>query len=173
MAKIDDIISAEQNRVESILRAAYEAGKEDAKIEMLRVLAGESTTSSGTDASQSKEVRRRAPKGLAKKLVTRVLMDNVVIGSTPQDIAAAAITDDEKMIAESSIRSELRQGKTDGRYKENGGRWFPLPPKPPARPMPVPPMAPTAARPVQAPTLPPNINQAKSSNDEDDGSDLI
>lgn len=124
MTRIEDIIAAEQKRVETILRAAYDAGKADAKREMLSVLSGDTTSSSGMPQKElGVEGRKRAPRGLPRKFVTRVLFDNHIIGSTPQDIVDAAISEHEKMIPISTVRSELRNGIADGRYEEANGYW--------------------------------------------------
>lgn len=123
MAGIDDIISAEKKRLETVLRAAYEAGREAARHEMLSVLSGEGTKQAKPEGPSSHAARKRAPRGLPRKLVSRVLFDNDAFGSTPQDIVDAAITDDEKMIAISTIRSELRNGESDGIYQSGDGYW--------------------------------------------------
>lgn len=126
MAKIEDIIAAEQHRLENVLRAAYEAGKADAKAEMLMVLSGEGPTSSTVgDRGDETSERKRAPKGLPRKFTKRVLFENQIIGGiTPQNIVDAAVTEHEKMIAVSTIRSELRKGREDGIYIENDGFWL-------------------------------------------------
>lgn len=125
MASITEIIHAEQKRIETVLRAAYEAGKADAKREMLLVLSGgdpKSAISDGFDDTDGD--RKRAPRGLPRKLTTRVLYENYIFGGvTPQKICDAAVTDYEKMIAPSSIRSELRRGAEEGRYEESGDGW--------------------------------------------------
>jgi hypothetical protein len=123
MARIEEIIRAEQKRLEAVLRAAYDAGREDAKRDMLAVLSGEATEYGRLAASEEGD-RKRAPKGLPRRLVTRVLADMDLIGSTPQSIAEAAVTEHEKMIAVSSIRGELRKGEEEGRYREERGYWY-------------------------------------------------
>lgn len=67
--------------------------------------------------------RKRAPKGLPQKLVDRVLGARND-GVTPKDIAAAAETNNERMIKESTIRGELRKGRVEGRYEERNKRWY-------------------------------------------------
>lgn len=69
------------------------------------------------------EERKRAPKGLPRALATRVLKRNSN-GVTPQQIAEAASTDFERMIAVSSLRSELRRGAIEGRYVEIDSLWY-------------------------------------------------
>jgi len=125
MAKIEDIIAAERHRLENVLRAAYEAGKADAKNEILMVLSGGATTTSLIGgASEETDERKRAPKGLPRKLVRRVMFENHIIGGvTPQDIADAAVSEHEKMIRLSTIRGELRKGRDEGIYFDKDGHW--------------------------------------------------
>lgn len=127
MSNIENIISAERKRLEGVIRAAYDAGWEDARADMLRTLAGESqgVDNSGKDV-QGGDVRRRAPRGLPKKFTERVVAENYLYGVTPQGISDAAITDEEKMISVSSIRNELRKGRDSNRFYEDKGRWFPV-----------------------------------------------
>lgn len=126
MVRIEDIITAEQKRLEGVLRAAYDAGKADAKTEMLAVLSGErqDMPASSSEDRSSESGRKRAPRGLPKKLTKRVLKENAIYGSTPQDILDAATDEFEKMISISSIRSELRKGLKEGAYKEADGKWY-------------------------------------------------
>lgn len=125
MARIDDIIQAEQKRIESVLRAAFAAGEESARANILAILSGPHTTPIGpASETHDTEGRKRAPKGLPRKLVKRVLRENANFGSTPQDIVDAAITEDERMIAVSTIRGELRKGLESGLYIDRDGRWY-------------------------------------------------
>lgn len=125
MARIDDIILAEQKRLESVLRAAFEAGEESARANMLAVLSGGHTKSAKSGpVDDSAAERKRAPRGLPRKLVKRVLKDNAYLGTSPQDITDAAVDEFEKMIAVSTIRGELRKGKEDGLYIEKDGLWY-------------------------------------------------
>ena len=66
--------------------------------------------------------RKRAPKGLVRKVIVRELQRNP--GMTPLQIAAKAESDLERMIAAASYRSELRKGRDSGLYREEGGKWF-------------------------------------------------
>lgn len=66
--------------------------------------------------------RKRAPKGLVRKVIARALYGG--IGLSVQEIEATARGDMEKMIQPSSYRSELRKGRTDGLYREDSGRWY-------------------------------------------------
>lgn len=72
--------------------------------------------------SSSNQERKRAPRGLPRALTIRVLKQSPD-GVTPQQIADAAETDFEKMIAVSSIRGELRKGQEENRYLEVNGVW--------------------------------------------------
>ena len=125
VARIDDIIAAEQKRLESVLRAAFEAGQEHARSNMLALLSGDASKSANVLATaEHAPDRKRAPRGLPRKLVMRVLTDNSFLGSSPQDIESAAVTEFEKMIALSTIRGELRKGKETGLYIEENGLWY-------------------------------------------------
>jgi hypothetical protein len=66
--------------------------------------------------------RKRAPKGLVRKVVKRALTARP--GLTPAEIEATAQDDLEKMIRASSYRSELRKGRESGLYREYDGKWF-------------------------------------------------
>ncbi|WP_322891230.1 MULTISPECIES: hypothetical protein [unclassified Yoonia] len=125
MSRIEDIIQAEQKRLETVLRAAFEAGEEHAKSHMLSLLSGNTTKSGRVDTSHDEnDDRKRAPRGLPRKLVQRVLAENEIFGSSPQDIESAAVTEFEKMIAVSTIRGELRKGLKEGLYIEKDGLWY-------------------------------------------------
>jgi len=65
--------------------------------------------------------RKRAPKGLVRKVITRALSSG---GMSVQEIQATAQGDLEKMIQASSYRSELRKGRDSGLYREDSGRWY-------------------------------------------------
>ena len=66
--------------------------------------------------------RKRAPKGLVRKVIVRTLSEGS--GQTVQEIEATAKDDLEKMIKSSSYRSELRKGRDSGLYHEDSGRWY-------------------------------------------------
>jgi hypothetical protein len=143
MDKLKDINDAIRCNVEEAYRRGFSDGVDSAKAELLSALSGVSPkhkpedgtedvqrlaaplveTTRKIDASTGYSERKRAPRGLPRDLSTRAMQANPN-GVTPQDIADYAVTDFEKMIAMSSIRSELRQGEKDGRYKETGGLWF-------------------------------------------------
>jgi hypothetical protein len=65
--------------------------------------------------------RKRAPKGLVRKVITRAL--SAGRGLSVQEIQATAQGDLEMMIQASSYRSELRKGRDSGLYREDSGRW--------------------------------------------------
>ncbi len=65
--------------------------------------------------------RKRAPRGLAPRFVEQGLRDHP--GSTVQEILGLAATDAERLIRLSSIRTELRNGRKQGRYELRDGRW--------------------------------------------------
>lgn len=126
MPSIQEIIAAEQKRLEQVLRAAYESGKADAKSEMLKVLGGE--TPNGVSPASSEEqpvsARKRAPRGLALRMITARLKDNAIYGMTVREILDSRMTSDEKMLAPSSIRAVLRKGAEDGTFEERNGKWY-------------------------------------------------
>jgi hypothetical protein len=90
---------------------------------MLSVLSGGDTKSAKSESPSATSSRKRAPRGLPRKLVSRVLYDNDAFGSTPQDIVDSAVSEDEKMIAISTVRSELRKGEDEGIYQSSDGDW--------------------------------------------------
>ncbi|MDF1855016.1 hypothetical protein [Pseudooceanicola sp.] len=129
-------IASITSEIEALIKRAsdeaYARGKEDAKREMLMLL------SPGVTAAQSEDEqnntfdqedddatpqRKRAPRGLPKALTMRMLSASRT-GLTPQQIVDGAQTENEQMIAVSTIRSELRKGQKSGLYKEVNGLWF-------------------------------------------------
>lgn len=115
--------------------AAYERGKADAKRELLAFLGAKVSMVSGepkpsliSDASTDRpaQERQRAPKGIVPKFIINVLRRHASAnrGLTAKKIVSHAETDFEKMIKIASIRGELRTGRNDGRFREDGGRWF-------------------------------------------------
>ena len=124
MPTIDAIIAAETKRFETALREAFKAGEAHAKQSILAILGSETGMArpAPSDDGANPE-RKRAPRGLPRAFVTRVIKDNDIYGSSLQDIAEAAVSDDERMIALSTIRGELRKGKDKGRFLEKDGLW--------------------------------------------------
>ena len=55
------------------------------------------------------------------RFVEQALRDNP--GSTVQEILALAATDGERLIRLPSIRTELHNGRKQGRYESRGRRW--------------------------------------------------
>ena len=74
------------------------------------------------DNSDTVKERKRAPKGLVRKVIKRAL--EATPGLTPAEIEATAQDEFEKMIRASSYRSELRKGREAGLYREDDGKWF-------------------------------------------------
>ena len=66
--------------------------------------------------------RKRAPKGLVRKVIKRALAAKP--GLTPAEIEVTAQEGLEKMIRASSYRSELRKGRQAGLYRVDDGKWF-------------------------------------------------
>lgn len=119
--------------IAEIESAAYERGKEDAKKEILDLLG-----SSGAQLARGRATRgrprkkaeprtrrasgrKRAPKGSVPRFVEQALSDRP--GLTPPEILARAATDMERLIKLPSIRTELRNGRRQGKYDLNDGRW--------------------------------------------------
>ncbi|MDE0173689.1 MAG: hypothetical protein OYH76_00565 [Defluviicoccus sp.] len=116
-----------------IEEAAYARGKADARRELLDLLgagragAPRARASRGrrgkTAAAPRRRARggKRAPRGSVPRFVERVLRERP--GLTPPEILACAATDMERLIKLPSIRTELSNGRGQGRYELNGGRW--------------------------------------------------
>lgn len=140
MSDIENIISKLERDLRKRLSEAYDQGYRDgeiaAKNQIMSLLSVDGRFEAHTtphldkakqqsaDSHPDIEHRKRAPRGLPKALTIRALKQNDLLGSTPQDIMEQAETEYEKMIALSSIRSELRKGEKDGRYHEQGGLWY-------------------------------------------------
>lgn len=122
---------------------AYKRGRADEKREILKLLGGNvspadsserqhedftASPAANSDTAITDKTgipnpsRKRAPRGLVGKLITKAIK-RAPSGLTPIEIEGHAETDEEKMIKVSSIRGELkrREGKL---YRESGGRWF-------------------------------------------------
>ena len=111
---------------------AYSRGRADARKELLEVLGG--ADSGARPARPSRETRpaksrpkrrvgggKRAPRGSVPRFVDRVLRAHP--GSTVPDIAGHAADDTERSVKVASIRVELRNGRLQGRYVSDNGRW--------------------------------------------------
>ena len=109
---------------------AYARGQSDARKELLDILgaggeraspAGARRGRPGAAAKRRGGGSKRAPRGLAPRFVEQALRDHP--GSTVQEILGLAATDEERLIRLLSIRTELRNGRTQGRYELRDGRW--------------------------------------------------
>lgn len=111
---------------------AYARGQADAKKEILDLLGtgGErAVRARGTRGRRAKAAapkrrasgRKRAPKGSVPRFVEQALRASP--GLTPPEILARAATDMERLIKLPSIRTELRNGRNQGKYELNDGRW--------------------------------------------------
>lgn len=119
--------------VAEIEAEAYARGRADARKELLDLLdsggpgAARAKPSrgrkAGTAAAPKRRAsgRKRAPKGSVPRFVEQALREQP--GLTPPEILARAATDDERLIKLGSIRTELGNGRKQGRYEANGGRW--------------------------------------------------
>lgn len=136
----EKIISQLRRAVAEAEQRGYERGVRDTmdKIQSL-VMSGTAAATSGggasatvsetaVDADEPQDSddtihdRKRAPKGLVRKVVKRALAGRP--GLTAAEIEATAQGDLEKMIRASSYRSELRKGREAGLYREDDGKWF-------------------------------------------------
>lgn len=112
---------------------AYARGRADARKELLDVLGAGGAAAPRSRASRGRKGRtagapkrrtsggKRAPRGSVPRFVERVLRDRP--GLTPQKILAQAATDTERLIKLGSIRTELMNGRGQGRYGLADGRW--------------------------------------------------
>ena len=111
---------------------AYARGKADARKELLAVLgAAEGRTPPakarrGKGPAKAAAKRRagggkRAPRGSVPRFVQRVLGEHP--GSRVAEIAGHATGETERAIKQASIGVELRNGRLQGRYVSENGRW--------------------------------------------------
>jgi hypothetical protein len=127
MSDIDTEIREIADRITRLVRDAYRRGEADALERLVRLARSDSSQADGRaesalDSAPSTTRRRRAPKGAVEELVIRSLSNGA--GKTPDQIKEQAESDDERMIARSTIRAHLRSGVTHGRYVKKGGRWY-------------------------------------------------
>ena len=113
--------------------AAYERGRADARKALLDALAperarpprpsGEKGKRAGKKAAVGRSAggRKRAPKGTVPAFVERVLGAHP--GLSPREILARAVSDAERSVPLTSIRTHLHIGRTRGRYAAIEGRW--------------------------------------------------
>ena len=111
---------------------AYARGRADARKELLdllgagtagRAVAGRTRAKPAKSSAPKRRAtgRKRAPKGSVPRFVEQALRDRP--GQTPQEILARASNDMERLIKLPSIRTELRNGRQQGKYELNDGRW--------------------------------------------------
>ena len=119
--------------VTEIEAEAYARGQADARKQLLDVLGAGGVraprakpsrgrrTKTGAAPKRRSSGRKRAPKGSVPRFVEQALRERP--GLTPPEILARAATDDERLIKLPSIRTELRNGRGQGKYEVSGGRW--------------------------------------------------
>ena len=112
---------------------AYARGQADARKELLDVLGSGELRAPRAKASRGRRAktaaaperrasgRKRAPRGSVPRFVEQALRDRP--GLTPAEILERAATDMERLIKLSSILTELRNGRRQGKYELSGGRW--------------------------------------------------
>ena len=113
---------------------AYARGQADAKAELLNLLGAGTLQRVGRKASRGESAKspsprkrrsagsKRAPKGSVPRFVEKALRNHP--GQTPPEILARADDDMERLIKLPSIRTELRNGGKQGKYRQSDGRWF-------------------------------------------------
>lgn len=119
--------------IEEIQADAYARGQTDAKKEILDLLGSAGAQVARTSVSRGRRAkkaepktrrasgRKRAPKGSVPRFVEQALRDQP--GLTPPQILDRAATDMERLIKLPSIRTELRNGRRQGKYDLTDGRW--------------------------------------------------
>ena len=132
-SRILDEIAAVIKRVED---DAYARGKADAKKDLLAYLSTQAPSVKAvapqpekTEAAERNKpriltpasARERAPKGIVTAFVSRVLSKHSDL--TAKEILAHAETEFERMIKPTSLRSQLRIGREQGRYHSEFGHW--------------------------------------------------
>jgi hypothetical protein len=128
-----EIISIIRKAEEAAYRRGYEEGQADKAAEIMKVLnaipeiatdhdesASTPSPSEGKKITDTTDIegRKRAPRGLVPKFISRVLTETP--GLTPKEILESAQSDYERMIKPASIRSELRKPM----YESRDGRWY-------------------------------------------------
>jgi hypothetical protein len=121
-----------QSIVMDLVKDAYERGRKDATDAIFKAATGQSANLNDRtqfDSIPSPDLtatsvagRKRAPRGSVERVIRRALDANPG-GVTIRQIMDMRETEGERMIADSSIRGELRRG-IGARYKEVRDRWF-------------------------------------------------
>ena len=111
---------------------AYARGKADTRKELLDVLGtAEGRTAPAMARRRKRPAKaaakrrggggKRAPRGSVPRFVQRVLREHPE--STVAEIAGLASDETERSIKPASVRVELRNGRLQGRYVSENGRW--------------------------------------------------
>lgn len=136
-AKLDEAFDI----IRKAIADAYERGRADAVSAMMNAVAGNSLPTPQNEiitqtkvvstenqialqASAASTERQRAERGSVGRVIQRTLQQKGPSGALVSDIVAARAGELENMIAESSIRGELRRGQRRGEYIEKSGRWY-------------------------------------------------
>ena len=111
---------------------AYERGRKDAFDAIAKLASGQTGVSVNAEQTPLKprprvlrkefSDRKRAPRGSVETVIRRALDQNPN-GATLRHIMDARESEGERMVADSSIRGDLRRG-LGTKYKEIGDRWF-------------------------------------------------
>ena len=111
---------------------AYARGRADARKELLDLLGAGTAGRGAARRARAKPAkpaapkrrasgRKRAPNGSVPRFVGQALRDRPV--QTPQEVLARAANDMKRLIKLPPIRAELRNGRQQGKYELNEGRW--------------------------------------------------
>ena len=119
--------------ISGIEAEAYARGRADARKALVDLLTAGSGRGARTKPASGRRAGKaaspakragsgnRAPRGSIRRFVERVLGEHP--GATVPEIAGYAATEAERSIKTGSIRVELRNGRTQGRYVSDNRRW--------------------------------------------------
>lgn len=136
--RIEQALALIEAAIQAASEEAYNQGRRDALKEIVTAasatmkqlppLADETRGHKEEEGIEASEAgRKRAPRGSAERVIRRAMEhDKDGNGVSVADIMFFRRGEEEMMLAESSIRGELRRGeKADPpRYVEDSGRWY-------------------------------------------------
>ena len=123
----DSDLDAIIQKLRELLASEYARGEKDAIGRILNAAQGAPLTDGKATSPQPQRQRQRkdrAPAGAPQALIDRVLADAGSKGASPSEIAAEAVTENEKAVSFSGIRFALARGRKQGRYRNKHGKWF-------------------------------------------------
>lgn len=118
--------------ITAIEKEAYERGRADARKGLLELLTSDDRNAAGPKRADRGRVKKpskgrrggrrsRAPRGAARRFVERALRERPALRAA--EIPALAADEVERLIGLGSIRTELSNGRRQGRYAWDNGRW--------------------------------------------------